>query len=241
MSEIFESFSNYGEDAVLHGLMKRLSQITGENLFSLNTYIDLGCYDPIDGSNTYFLYKLGWSGTMVDANSMMISRGKLVRPNDKFYSYIVSDTSKKEKFYIFGNNLQCSTSDKSFADKIAASHNMEISTSIDIDSKTIDDLMLMHLANFDKVPLIMNIDIEGADLKAIKAYSFAYRPLFILIEDDILSVYSNSELNIFLAEKNYVPVTSNFLTTVFMDASSYYFSKLKNLGPIDLEETHENI
>ena len=51
-------YSQFGEDVVLRELMgKRHPK---------GSYLDIGCYHPRKHSNTYFLYKLGWSGMLVD-------------------------------------------------------------------------------------------------------------------------------------------------------------------------------
>ena len=31
-------------------------------------YLDIGCYHPINGSNTYLLYKKGWNGINIDSD-----------------------------------------------------------------------------------------------------------------------------------------------------------------------------
>jgi FkbM family methyltransferase len=238
--EMFESFSNYGEDSILNGIMKRLTQITGENFFEKSSYLDIGCYDPISGNNTYFLYKLGWNGTLVDANPSIRSRISDKRPRDIFENYAVSNDIGDITFYIFENNLQCNTTDYDFAQKISKSHNMPISAEIQIKSKRIDDIFEEHVKVFGVCPKVVNIDIEGKDYEVISEYSFKYRPLFIMMEDDILSVYSESKISKLLKDKGYLPVSNNFLTTIYMDKTTYCYSKLYNLGPIDLiDENHD--
>ena len=76
-------YSQFGEDAVLRALMgKRHPK---------GSYLDIGCYHPKKHSNTYFLYKLGWSGMLVDVEKAKLIACKLIRPSDKTLLCAVSN------------------------------------------------------------------------------------------------------------------------------------------------------
>jgi hypothetical protein len=69
----------------------------GENiqLFKLFTkfqgqYLDIGCLEPINFSNTYFFYLKGWSGYIIDPNPDLTSKFSNVRPKDKFINRGIS-------------------------------------------------------------------------------------------------------------------------------------------------------
>ena len=49
-------YSQFGEDTILQ---KYLQEDKG-------FYLDIGSGDPVRGSNTFFLYKKGWSGILID-------------------------------------------------------------------------------------------------------------------------------------------------------------------------------
>lgn len=237
--EIFQSYSNYGEDAILHGVMKRLSHITHQDMFSQATYIDIGCYDPIKGSNTFFLYSLGWRGTLVDANPLLQQEILNKRPNDNFYNYAITKNNKSIKFYLFDDNPQCNTTSKEFAEKISISHNILVSRMVRVLSKTIDDIFEEHILKLHDVPKIVSIDVEGVDYDVISSYSFKYRPLFFLIEDEILDVYNDSKITKVFKNNGYSPISSNFLTTLYMDTKSQYFKELHKIGPTEIPNNTE--
>ncbi len=68
-------YSQFGEDVVLRELMgKRHPK---------GSYLDIGCYHPKKHSNTYFLYKLGWSGMLIDIEKAKLIACKMIRPRDK--------------------------------------------------------------------------------------------------------------------------------------------------------------
>ncbi|MFL2525842.1 MAG: hypothetical protein ACJ0Q7_05060 [Pelagibacteraceae bacterium] len=45
-------------------------------------YVDVGCYHPIKGSHTSYLYKKGWNGLNLDISAESIEMFKIFRPKD---------------------------------------------------------------------------------------------------------------------------------------------------------------
>ena len=56
------SYSQLGEDLVILNHLERL----GKNIKSPGFYVDIGAFHPLDGSNTYKLYRNGSSGVVID-------------------------------------------------------------------------------------------------------------------------------------------------------------------------------
>ena len=71
------------------------------------------------------------------------------------------------------------------------------------------------------------------DYEVISSYSFKYRPIFIMIEDDILGSFEGSKLKTFMENNGYTIVSSNFLTGIYMDNTSPLFKDLKKVGYYD--------
>ena len=67
------TYSGEGEDLILERLVKHLSK---------GTYVDIGCYHPKVGSNTYKLFKRGWQGINIDPNPNTIELFNRYRPHD---------------------------------------------------------------------------------------------------------------------------------------------------------------
>ena len=232
----FISYSSYGEDAILNGVIKRLSWIMDKNLFQYNTYIDIGSFHPVIDSNTYFLYKMGWNGTLVDPNKYFNIAIKDIRPNDTIYNYAVDSTSGIKDFYIFGNEDSSNTLSKSFANKKVDAQHTDVLKIEKIESKTINDVILMHMQNFNKVPFLLNIDIEGLDLDVIKTYRSDMRIPFIMIEDDSMKQFGNSEIRTIMEQNKYFPVATTFLTTLYVDSTCIYYSNLKKMGMFEVSK-----
>jgi len=81
-------------------------------------YIDIGAGNPIQYSNTYMLYQMGWHGLLIEPCPVLIPRLKEVRPNDILYEGAILDFdgsvvvfSKEEygitsKSYIFKSHIE---------------------------------------------------------------------------------------------------------------------------------------
>lgn len=228
--EKFESYASYGEDAILNGVIKRLSWIMQKDLFEHNTYIDIGSFHPVKESNTYFLYKKGWFGTLVDPNSYFNSLVHELRPKDILYNCAVDVESGTKEFYMFGDMDSSNTLSAEFAERKKNSQHTGISWTAQVPSKTIDEIVKIHLDYFQRTPFFMNIDIEGKDFEVIETYSHDVRIPFIMLEDDSNKIFNGSPIRIFMESQGYTPVATTFLTTLYVDQTSKYYTPLKKIG-----------
>ncbi len=228
--EKFESYSSYGEDSLFNGILKRLSWIMQKNLFDQNTYIDIGSFHPVKESNTYFLYKHGWAGTLIDPNSYFNVLVHELRPHDILYNCAVDVESGTKEFYMFGDMDSSNTLSPEFAERKKNSQHTGISWTAQVPTKTIDEIVKIHLDYFQRTPFFMNIDIEGKDLEVIKTYSHDVRIPFIMVEDDSMNFFNASEIRTVMQEKGYEPIASTFLTTLYIDSTSRYYSNIKKIG-----------
>ncbi|MCF8272801.1 MAG: hypothetical protein K9I95_03120 [Flavobacteriaceae bacterium] len=60
-----------GDDIQLNKLLKRDSK---------GVFVDIGCWHPTKGSNTYYFYLRGWKGICIDPNPQLGDLYKLYRP-----------------------------------------------------------------------------------------------------------------------------------------------------------------
>ena len=84
-----KSFSQYGEDLII-------SKLLPENF---GTYIDIGAGRPIEGSNTYLLYRRGYSGILVEPISLNQKLARIFRARDTRISVLCGATSAEFDFY----------------------------------------------------------------------------------------------------------------------------------------------
>ena len=69
--------------------------------------MDVGCYHPTRHSNTYLMYKKGWSGLNIDLNPLTIELFNFMRPRDININIGISDSEEEKRlFYIDELNTQ---------------------------------------------------------------------------------------------------------------------------------------
>lgn len=229
----FLSNSSYGEDALLYGLLDRIQAINHINMFDKNSYIDIGCYHPVFDNNTAFLYKMGWRGTLVDPNPALKPEIAKYRFLDLFLQVAVDTKPGTKEFMMFNDANSTNTLDKEFVERLKKSSGKEIVRTLNVECITLDQVFEKHIARFKNPPMVLNIDIEGMDYDVITSYSFTYRPLFIMIEDDILGSFEGSKTKTFMESKGYAVVSANFLTGIYMDTETDIYKKIKKIGYYD--------
>ena len=196
-------YSQFGEDKILYEIISKKS-IKG-------FYVDVGCFHPKKYSNTYMLYKRGWSGVNIDMEKDKIKTFDLTRPNDFNFYGAVSD--KVEKVKIFRN--------QKFGVSSTLNENMINKNNI-IDEKFIKTCTLNYILNLspfkNKEIDLLNIDTEGNDLKVLKSLDFnIYNPKIVIIETHLKDIDKilDSEPYRFLINKNYKLSSWNIYSLIF--------------------------
>lgn len=226
----FLSNSSYGEDAMLLGLMDRLKSMSQTDTFAYSTYMDIGCYHPVIDNNTAFLYQGGWRGTLVDPNPAVKSEIEKYRPQDLFLQVAVTADASINELMIFNDANSMNSMDKVFVERAQKANDVEIIKILKVESITIDEAFQKHIDRFGSAPSVVNIDVEGMDYDVITSFSFKYRPLFIIIEDEILGSFEGSKLKLFMESKDYAIVSANFLSGIYIDKQNIMYSNIKKIG-----------
>ena len=193
-------YSQFGEDAVLRELLGKR--------YPKSSYLDIGCYHPRKHSNTYFLYKLGWSGMLVDIEKAKLIACKMIRPRDKTLLCAVSNNKGTVPFFA-PKKYSVLTSLIKINDKFK-----QIGT---IEQKTISEIIDIYLNG--ACPTVLSIDIEGKDYDAIKGINFKrHAPKFILIEcwnDFDIDSILQGKIHCKLTENNYKLVSWTINTLIY--------------------------
>jgi FkbM family methyltransferase len=226
----FLSNSSYGEDAMLFGLMDRLKSMSQTDTFAYSTYMDIGCYHPVIDNNTAFLYQGGWRGTLVDPNPAVKSEIEKYRPQDLFLQVAVTTDAGINELMVFNDANSMNSMDKNFIERAQKANDIEVIKTLKVESITIDQAFEKHIDRFGSAPSIINIDIEGMDYDVISSFSFKHRPLFIIIEDEILGSFEDSKLKLFMNSKDYAVVSANFLSGIYMDKQNILYTNMKKIG-----------
>ena len=192
-----EHLGEFGEDIFIRRFFKNT-----RNGF----YVDIGCYHPIKGSLTYYLFKKGWNGLNIDLSKVSIDLFKIARPKDYNVNAAITDFDGDTIYYENG---------------IINQQNSLISNDqkkqIKIKAYKLETLLInLNITNVD----FLNIDVEGNDFKVISNFNFSkFRPKLISIEQNI---YNSEELlkldcHKLLTKNNYFLTSKIGVTCIYID------------------------
>lgn len=187
----YTSYAQSGEDLVIRPFISKQK----------GTYVDIGCYHPILYSNTYRLYKAGWSGIVVDPNPNLKKLFSFFRPRDTFYNTAIGE-SGEDDYFIFADGAY------NTLDKENVKEYEKRTTLIKTVSVTIKPLAEV-CKNLDHIDL-MSVDVEGMDLQVLSTHDWNKPPRVIIVE-----ATPHSPVTTFLEEKGYTLVGLTHLNAIF--------------------------
>lgn len=184
------SYGQFGEDAILQAF---LPEETG-------FYVDIGSGHPVQGSNTYALYQLGWTGILIDPVLSNISLSRQTRPNDQAIHAAVGVAEEDHIDFIEFETYQYSTTNEERASEmLELGHRIRGRYSVSI--KRLDEIIgNTHV----KFPSVMSIDVEGQEMSVLESNNWnSFNPDFILIEDLVPPWTGKTRVSDFLENKHY--------------------------------------
>ena len=203
-------------------IKKKSYSMDGEDIFILNHfknknngfYIDVGCYHPLHRNNTFLLHKNGWSGINIDIHQFSIDLFNYLRPDDVNLNCAVSNSNGVTKMFYQKKLSQLSTIDEKQA-KIAFQGNIKTS---EIKCFTLNAILEKLKFNDKKIDLL-DIDVEGADLKVLKGFNLEkFKPELICVETHEKEI-KHSEIYEYLGNFSYELVWSGVFSHIFKSNS----------------------
>jgi len=188
------SFSQGGEDVILAGLFSGR-----RNGF----FVDVGAFHPYKLSNTYLLYKKGWSGINIDAAPGSMEVFKKMRPRDINLEAAISDVPEQMNYYYLGENNSMNTFSKEFLEQL--DYQGKVQKTITIHMQRLDSIFDQYVGNREID--ILTIDVEGMEIKVLNSNNWdKYRPNIILCESfEAMNDENNYDLEVkkYLYDKGY--------------------------------------
>lgn len=206
------SYSQSGEDLIIYRTLRRMGI---EN----PSYLDVGAADPKSLNNTYLLYKNGCSGVLVEPNPYFVQQIKKIRPHDRVFQGGVGPVTQEEQPYYILSNPFFNTFDKDTIEKITCNSTIEIIKEISVPIIGINDLISKF---FNHPPNFFSLDVEGVDLKVMKAFDFhSYAPEIICVESISHPYTHDTEEKVNdiceLMEKNgYMMFADTYINSIFV-------------------------
>ena len=205
-SYALKSYSQEGEDMVLRRLFEK--QKTG-------FYVDVGAHHPKRFSNTYFFYKLGWSGINVDAMPGSMTAFNRIRPRDINIEKPVSNKKQLLTYYAF-NEPALNGFSKELSEERDGKGSYFIEFTKDIETSTLEEILDNNLPKAQTIDFL-SIDVEGLDFNVLKSANIEkYYPKVILVEmlNNSLTDIQVDEIYKFLTGAGY-ELYSKAVNTVF--------------------------
>ncbi len=205
------SYSQYGEDLILKGLMERDQIDPSKKGF----YLDVGAHQPNRFSNTQVFYDLGWSGINIEPNEGIKCLFDKTRPRDETLEIALGKKCGSQKFFLYNepalnslNNRNSELSDTPYSS--TGSKVIEIARMEDI----INEICAERLPE----PNFLDIDVEGLEMEVLEGNNWdKFKFNYILIEQKIksLELVKNSTVFMFLKKLGYKAIANNGITTIY--------------------------
>lgn len=183
-------YSQFGEDRLLYKLFNK--KIDG-------VCVEVGGYDGITGSNTYFFEVLGWRCLIIEPMPDFCKKITACRKSE-VVEVAASDIKGETKFYIAQGVETLSTIkyDASHFERIYKEGSSGI-REIQVKTDLLDSIF--QLKAFNTIDFL-TLDVEGNEMSALRGMAFdSIRPRIMIIEDG--SFGANSEVYEFMLSKNY--------------------------------------
>lgn len=201
------NYSQTGEDAIIRALLDE---------YRPGFYVDVGCHDPIAGSNTLSLYLHGWRGLNIDANPRLIRRFRRIRRRDLAVCAAVSDQEREMVFHEFDSELVGTLSTEVLPQWRAR---WTERAQRRVRTRRLDALLQEHLPPGQAIDLL-SIDVEGHDLQVLRSIDLQrYRPRLLLVEIHQLDLQRVAEQPVVrhLAAEGYRLIGYDSLNAWFVD------------------------
>ena len=157
-----KSYAQWGEDIVVYNLFKIIP--------SDKTYIDIGAHNPLEISNTAFMFQNGWSGINIEPNPILFKAFENVRPNDVNLCCGVAGERGNLPFYMIDDYSGRNSFDKEcverFLEKEAPGYKIEKVLNIEV--LTLTDIINKYADG--KCPDYMTIDTENLEYEILSAH-----------------------------------------------------------------------
>lgn len=175
LQENIKFYGQFNDDAFILLLLKLL-KIEIKDM----TYLELGTNHPVNINNTYYFYKNGARGVLVEPNEKLHNIIKAIRKDDHLITKAVDISGVNETVFYELNVNAISTTVYELDEKI-----VKDDESFNVKNRTVVETININkiFKELDYVPTLLSIDIEGKDFEVLNEMNFEiYRPKIIIAE-----------------------------------------------------------
>lgn len=206
------TYAQQGEDLVIGNVFDYLG-------LRVDSYLDVGAWDPVKDSNTYLFYRQGARGVLVEPNPYYVERLRADRPEDTVLAVGVGIDGQREApyFVVDDGNTGWNTFSEVQAAEIRATG--KTVREIRLPLVPLNEILVEHFADKNRSLDLLSIDVEGLDLAILRTLDFdRFRPKVICAETKQLTTNGQiEELIEFVRSKGYELRGATFVNSIFVD------------------------
>jgi FkbM family methyltransferase len=215
-------YSQFGEDLIISYLFNTVGILCP-------TYLDIGANHPKFISNTYYFYRRGSRGVLVEPNPRLSKRLRSARPRDVVLEVGIGAAAGTEAdLYIFADHFDgLSTFSKSEAEHwetvgMKGHGRIAVDTVIRVPMVSVNDVIASNFHG--RAPNLLSLDIEGNDLEVLMSLDFEhFAPDVICVEslsyDKHQNGFKRTDIIEFVLTKNYEAYADTRVNTIFCKSS----------------------
>ena len=201
-----KQYSKNGEDLYLKKIFRKKNN---------GIYLDIGAFHPYRFSNTFLLYKKGWSGVNIDINKESIELFNIARPNDINLNIAIGSKNKRQIFYYKKKRHPMNTLNKEWANYLFKDY-IKKGT---VMTRTFDYVLKKIKKKID----LLDIDVEGYEYEVLKKINFK-KNIFKIILIEIakfnkVSIKNAKKINLLLLKNGYRYIKNTGETSIYKHKS----------------------
>lgn len=158
------SFSQFGEDLIISSLLSGRAQ---------GRYVDVGAFDPFHYSNTYLLYRAGWSGINIEPVPHHLKALVRHRTRDTNLGIAITDRSGTVEINVAGTFS--GVIDDNYAWDVGAER-------VTVESAPLRTVLAEHMEAGDALDLL-SVDCEGADAMVLRTHDWDRWPPAVVVAE----------------------------------------------------------
>lgn len=209
------SYSQYGEDTVLHAIFARYpGDYSG-------FYVDVGAHHPKRYSNTNHFYQLGWRGICIDPVPGGARLFKQQRMKDIFLEVGVSEKEEEMTYYMYeepGFNT--------FSEESTRNLPFQWLQTKQVRTMPLWRVLELHLPQGQVIDFL-SIDAEGMDMQVLRSNDWScYRPKIVMteaLEIGSIDTVAGLKEDKFMRSNDYQAIARTPSALYFVDTTSPCF------------------
>jgi FkbM family methyltransferase len=210
------SYAQSGEDLIVDYIF---SSLKIHNI----RYLDIGAHSPAYLNNTYFFYRKGSRGVLVEPDPLLFSELKLKRRGDICLNVGISGSAERvAPFYVMTSRV-LNTFSHAEATRYQSYGTVKIEKTLMVPILPINHVIRTH---FDHPPHFVSIDVEGNEKEIIENFDFSlFRPQVFCIEtlnytEDNTEQKTSSIPNL-MRSNGYFVYADTYINTIFVDEGAW--------------------